>query len=422
MTMPERSKLLERLLAVTRNLGASMDLNGYLRSVLSAAAELTGSETASLLGYDEATGDLYFRFVPWFHKDAISAARIPLNASAAGWAFQNIKPLIISDAANDPRHYSKIDELAGFTTRSLLAVPLLYGGKPVGVMEIFNKTGEAAFDEQDILIAESLASLAAIAMQTDELEQNVISYRSEARDLDRLKNEFIAITSHELRTPLGLILGHSTFLRELIGDAHEEQVDAIIRNAARLKEIIESLTRVDNYQAGVARVRQRKLSITRVIEDVCASFREMADQKNITLALKAGAADLYVDADGSKVTIALSNLVKNAILFTNTGGHVIVSCEMQSSFVMVSVEDDGVGIPASELPLVFDRFYQVESHLTRKHGGMGLGLSVAKVMIEMHGGRIWAESTEGVGSTFRFLLPLGGDEPPAAPSSAFVQS
>lgn len=415
--------ILERLIAVTRSLGASVDLNGYLRSILSAAAELTGSETASLLGYDEATQDLYFRFVPWFHRDAISASRIPLESSAAGWTFKNIEPLVIHDAANDPRHYSKIDELAGFTTRSLLAVPLLCGGKPVGVLEIFNKRGTDPFDEQDISVAEALASLAAAAMQNDELEQNVISYRSEARDLDRLKNEFIAITSHELRTPLGLILGHSTFLRELIGNAHQEHVDAVIRNATRLKEIIESLMRVDNYQAGVARVRQRKLSMTRVIEDVCASFREMADQKNITLAIKAGSADVFVDADGSKITIAISNLVKNAILFTNTDGHVLVGCELQSNFVKVSVEDDGVGIPASELPLVFDRFYQVESHLTRKHGGMGLGLSVAKVMIEMHGGRIWAESTEGVGSTFRFLLPLGGEDTSAAPppSSAFGQ-
>ena len=403
----DQSKLITRLLEVTRNLGTSVDLETYLRSILSAATELTGSETASLMEYDEGAQDLYFKYVPWFHRDDIITARIPLTASAAGWVFLNVKPLIINDVKNDSRHYRKIDELAGFTTHSLLAVPLLLHGRAVGVFEIFNKKDNSYYNEQDIAVLEALSALATAAMQNEVLEGNVISYQSEARDLDRLKNEFIAITSHELRTPLGLILGHSTFLRELIGGQHQEQVDAIIRNASRLKDIIESLTSVDNYQTGGARIRQRKVSIARVVEDVSASFFEMAILKNISLKVDLqGGQDLFVDADGSKVAIVLSNLLKNAITFTNEGGHVIIHSELQSKFVKVSIEDDGVGIPANELPHIFDRFYQVESHLTRRHGGMGLGLSVAKVMIEMHGGRIWAESTEGVGSTFTFLLPV----------------
>ena len=402
-----QSQLLARLLEVTRALSTMVDLETYLRTILSAAAELTESETASLMEYDEVTRELYFKYVPWFHRDAISSARIPLNESAAGWVFLNVKPLIINDVKNDTRHYSKIDELAGFSTRSLLSVPLLLHGRPVGVFEVFNRQSNSYYTEEDIAIIEALAALATTAMQNDMLESNLISYQNETRELEKLKNEFIAITSHELRTPLGLILGHSTFLRELIGQQHQEQVDAIIRNATRLKEIIESLTSVDNYQSGGARIRQRKVSVTRVIEDISSSFREMAIQKGISLKVEMeGGQDLLVDADGSKVAIVLSNLVKNAITFTNEGGHVIIRSEQQSEFVKVVVEDDGVGIPAKDLARVFDRFYQVESHLTRRHGGMGLGLSVAKVMIEMHGGRIWAESTEGIGSTFSFLLPV----------------
>ena len=402
-----QSQLLARLLEVTRALSTMVDLETYLRTILSAAAELTESETASLMEYDEVTRELYFKYVPWFHRDAISSARIPLNESAAGWVFLNVKPLIINDVKNDTRHYSKIDELAGFSTRSLLSVPLLLHGRPVGVFEVFNRQSNSYYAEEDIAILEALAALATTAMQNDMLESNLISYQNETRELEKLKNEFIAITSHELRTPLGLILGHSTFLRELIGQQHQEQVDAIIRNATRLKEIIESLTSVDNYQSGGARIRQRKVSVARVIEDISSSFREMAIQKGISLKVEMdGGQDLLVDADGSKVAIVLSNLVKNAITFTNEGGHVIIRSEQQSEFVKVVVEDDGVGIPAKDLARVFDRFYQVESHLTRRHGGMGLGLSVAKVMIEMHGGRIWAESTEGIGSTFSFLLPV----------------
>lgn len=416
-----QSQLLARLLEVTRALSTMVDLETYLRTILSAAAELTESETASLMEYDEVTRELYFKYVPWFHRDAISSARIPLNESAAGWVFLNVKPLIINDVKNDTRHYSKIDELAGFSTRSLLSVPLLLHGRPVGVFEVFNRQSNSYYTEEDIVTLEALAALATTAMQNDMLESNVISYQNETRELDKLKNEFIAITSHELRTPLGLILGHSTFLRELIGQQHQEQVDAIIRNATRLKEIIESLTSVDNYQSGGARIRQRKVSVTRVIEDISSSFREMAIQKGISLKVEMeGGQDLLVDADGSKVAIVLSNLVKNAITFTNEGGHVIIRSEQQSEFVKVVVEDDGVGIPAKDLARVFDRFYQVESHLTRRHGGMGLGLSVAKVMIEMHGGRIWAESTEGVGSTFSFLLPVDLKNEEAENTAPFI--
>jgi len=416
-----QSQLLARLLEVTRALSTMVDLETYLRTILSAAAELTESETASLMEYDETTRELYFKYVPWFHRDAISSARIPLNESAAGWVFLNVKPLIINDVKNDTRHYSKIDELAGFSTRSLLSVPLLLHGRPVGVFEVFNRQSNSYYTEEDIAILEALAALATTAIQNDMLESNVISYQNETRELDKLKNEFIAITSHELRTPLGLILGHSTFLRELIGQQHQEQVDAIIRNATRLKEIIESLTSVDNYQSGGARIRQRKVSVTRVIEDISSSFREMAIQKGISLKVEMeGGQDLLVDADGSKVAIVLSNLVKNAITFTNEGGHVIIRSEQQSEFVKVVVEDDGVGIPAKDLARVFDRFYQVESHLTRRHGGMGLGLSVAKVMIEMHGGRIWAESTEGIGSTFSFLLPVDLKNEEAENTAPFI--
>lgn len=401
----DRVKLLERLFEITRNLSASVDLETYLQSILSAATELTGSESASLLEYDEVSQEFSFKFVPWFHRDAVSSARVPLSGSIAGWVFLNVRAIAIDDVENDSRHYGKIDELVGFKTKSLLGVPLILHGRPVGVFEVFNKNDN--YTGEDILIVETLASLASTAMQNDLLEKSIMSSQEEARELDKLKNEFIAITSHELRTPLGLILGHATFLRELVGNDFQEQVDAIIRNATRLKEIIESLSSVDNYETGGSLVRSRKASVTRIIEDVASSFHEMAVGKGIALKTETpDDDDLLVDIDGGKIAIVLSNLLKNALTFTNEGGQVTVRGEKKPEYITVTVQDNGLGIPAKDLPRIFDRFYQVESHLTRRHGGMGLGLSVAKVMIEMHGGRIWAESKEGKGSTFTFLLPI----------------
>lgn len=415
-----QTKILSRLLEVTRSLDSEADLESSLRLILSAATELTASETASLLEYDETALNFFFKYVPWFNQDSQggSTLRIPLNESIAGWVLLNKSSVTVNDAINDPRHSKKVDEFAGITIHSVLGAPLIVRDVPIGVLEVFNKRSN--YTKEDVLIVENLAALAAAAMEKDLLEKKVASSKEEARELDRMKNEFIAITSHELRTPLGLILGHSTFLKELLGGSYEDQVDVIIRNASRLKEIIESLTSVDNYQSGGALVRSRKVSIARIIEDVIVSFSEMANKKKITIkkALQPGY-ELWVDVDAGKVAIVLSNIMKNAITFTNEGGEIIIRGEQHPDYVKVSVKDNGIGIPTKDLPHVFDRFYQVEGHLTRRHGGMGLGLSVAKVMVEMHGGRIWADSEEGKGSIFSFILPVRSEPPAPASSSPF---
>ncbi|NJN79444.1 MAG: GAF domain-containing protein [Anaerolineales bacterium] len=410
MTSPDM-KLPARLLELTRNLSSVVELESYLQSLLSAATELTGSESATLLEYDEESKEFFFKSMLWFQRDEVRSAKIPVHGSVAGWVFSHNKPVTIDDVSKDDRHYKKIDELAGFTTKSILGVPVIFKEKTVAVLEVFNK--KEKYTEDDIRVSETLAALVAAAFQNDSLEKNILSTQEEARELEQLKNEFIAIASHELRTPLGLILGHATFLKELVsGDEYQEQVDTIIRNATKLKEIIESLTSVDNYETGSALLKSRKVSVTRIIEDVVISFNEMAKKKNITLKTEIQPGhELLVDIDGGKIAIVLSNLLKNAITFTNEKGEIVIRGEQHLDYVKVTVQDNGIGIPMKDLNHVFDRFYQVESHLTRKHGGMGLGLSVAKVMVEMHGGRIWAESKESTGSVFSFLLPVRNTQP-----------
>lgn len=409
---------LERLRELSRGLSAVGEVASYLRSILSTAVELTESETASIMEFDEGTKELQFSVVSWFHRDVLHGVKVPVEGSAAGWAFLQCKPLIIPDVSRDSRFYRKVDQLTGFKTRSLLAVPLLRHGLPIGAFETLNKANDANYTEDDVAVLETLASLASNAMRNDLLEKRLHGFANEIKEFDRLKNDFIAITSHELRTPLGLILGHATFLREMLAAQYHQHLDTIIRNAYKLKEIIEDLSSVDNYQTGMARLRQRKVSVSRIIEDVAASFQQMAAQKNVGIRVVRSDNELLVEADGGKIAIALSNLLKNAVTFTDSGGQVLIKSEVIPGFVKVSVIDNGIGIPAQDLSRIFERFFQVESHLTRRHGGMGLGLSVAKVIIEMHGGRLWAESVEGKGSNFTFLLPC---EPQAAEVNASAQ-
>jgi len=406
MTLSKKASNLDRLPSVIRGLGSASDTEEFLQRLITAAIELTNSASASVLAFEESSNSLRFVAVPWFWQELLKDILVPLDESIAGWVFANKKPLFIQDATKNAHHYKLIDQTTNFTTSTLLAIPMEYKGETIGVLEVVNKANNANYTEDDLTILEILALFAATALWNANLEKQIQGTRNEFAKLDRLKSNFIGITSHELRTPLGLILGHATFLKEMIGEEHREPMETIIRNATRLKEIIESLTQVDNYEAGVSSIRQNTISISRVVNNVVSSFQDMAASKNITLQTDAKDEDLQVEADANKITVAISNLVRNAITFTNDGGQVIVTVESVTGHVQVSVKDNGIGIPANDIPHIFDRFFQVESHLTRHHTGMGLGLSVAKSMVEMHGGRIWVESEEGEGSTFSFLLPL----------------
>lgn len=397
---------MKRLLAITHELESATDIEKLVQRLKLAASELTNSEAVSILEFDEKSNSLRFVAASWFSQQSLKDIVVPLEGSIAGWVFGHNEPLIVHDAENDPRHFKGVDQAINFRTSSLVAVPLTYQGNTIGVLEVVNKADNAHYTEDDVAILEILALYAAMTLWNSKLEARIQNTRDEIFELERLKTNFIAITSHELRTPLGLILGHATFLKETVPEEYCEPLDIIIRNAARLKEIIENLTEVDNYETGAARVRQRSISVSRIVEDVISSFQDMASRKNITLQADICDEELPVEADANKITVAVSNLVRNAITFTNEGGKVLVKVEPVTGHAQVSVSDNGIGIPANDLSRVFERFFQVEEHLTRRNTGMGLGLSVAKTMIELHGGRIWVESVEGEGSTFTFLLPV----------------
>jgi len=401
---------LERLAELVRGLPSAPDDGAYLRGLVSAAAELTGSETSALLEHDRETARLRFAVLPPGVPEALSGSHIPVEGSLEGRVVQSGFPEVFPDVSREAGHDRRSDAVRGVSVLSMLAVPVRLDNEVMGVLEVINPA--APYTPADARLLEALAALAASVLQAGLLHQRIARSLEEVTRLERLKSDFIGISSHELRTPLGLILGHATFLRETLDERYSEQVDTIIRNAGKLKDIIETLSNVDNYETGTARVRSKKVSLREIIEDVAASFEPLAQQKNIELKTALPPGGLMVEAEGGKIAIALSNLVKNAVTFTNENGHILIAAESMPGHFKVSVTDDGIGIPADVLPRIFERFYQVESHLTRRYGGMGLGLSVARSMIEMHHGRLWAESTEGRGSTFIFLLPV---ERPTAP-------
>jgi signal transduction histidine kinase len=401
----------DRLLEISRVLTSTLELRPLLDSIVEIACELTNSEAASILLYDEKSDELKFQAAPGRQAADLKDLKVPLDASVAGWIFNNALPLVIQDAEADTRVYREVDRSLGFNTRSILGVPLVVQQRPTGVIEVVNKRGDDPFSEDDLAVLETLASQAAIAIENARLLGKLRDANIELQRLDGMKSDFIAIASHELRTPLGLILGHATFIKDLVPEDYQEQMDVIIRAAIRLKEIIEDMSAIAHSEQGMSRVRRKGFSVSQLIDEVIGRFMDEAHEKEIDLTEDIPTdQDLVVVGDRDKIDLALTNLVRNAIAFTDSGGQVGVKAELGGGYVQVFVVDTGIGIPETETERVFERFYQVESHLTRKHGGMGLGLSIAKAMVEMHNGQIWCESKPGVGSLFCFQLPASTEK------------
>jgi len=410
-----RNQQLERLLEISRTLSSTLELAPLLQAVVDTACELTESEAASILLYDSNSGQLRFEVGPGYQQEGLSKISVPLESSIAGWVFTHGQPLIVADAAKDPRIYRAVDRALNFDTRSILAVPMMVKREVIGVIEAVNKSEQDHYTEDDRAILETLAAHAAVAIENARLLERLQEANTELRRLDTMKSDFIAIASHELRTPLGLILGHATFLKDLISKDYAEQMEVIIRSAMRLKTIVEDFSTISHKDEGMSRVRRSRFSLGKLVEDMNTRFREAAVEKKIEFGFDVPNDDpLMIEGDRDKVDVALANLVRNAITFTDSGGQVGIKAEGIPGYVRVFVVDTGIGIPTESVGRVFDRFFQVEAHLTRRHGGMGLGLSIAKAMVEMHHGQIWCESKEGTGSLFCFILPVDEKQATAA--------
>lgn len=402
----KRIEQLERLLDVGNKLSALLELEPLLQTIISAAADLTNSQEASILMYDARTEDLAIVASPCLGDEPPGRLHLSLSGTVAGQVFTSGQPMTVVDAAGDELFSRSAESELDCDTYNILAVPMQIKGEVTGVLTAVNKLDDEPFTDQDQHILETLAAQAAIAIQNANLLKQAQDAYEELSKFDQVKSDFIAITSHELRTPLGLILGHATFMQEMVPKELKPQVDVIIDAAMRLKDIVDDLSKVNNFETGMSRVRRRQVNINQLLQQITSSCRSLAKENKIELELNLPAEEIHVEGDNEKIGIAVNHLVRNALIFNDPGGKAIVNLKSTSDQIQIEVIDNGIGIPARDIDRIFDRFYQVESHMTRKHGGMGLGLPVSRMMVEMHKGSIEVESVEGKGSKFTIQLPL----------------
>jgi CheY-like chemotaxis protein len=258
------------------------------------------------------------------------------------------------------------------------------------------------FTEQHEQLAAGIAAWASVALENARL------YR-EAREADRLKDEFLAVLSHELRTPLNAIMGYARLLRGgiLSGDKASRGLETLERNASALTQIVEDVLDISRIIAGKIRLDVQPVELPMVVHNAIATVQPAADARHVRLQAIIDPRVGPVSGDPDRLQQVVWNLLSNAVKFTPKQGRVQVRVERVNSHIEVIVSDTGIGIRPDFLPHVFERFRQAEGGLKRTTAGLGLGLSIVKHIVEMHGGSVHAASEgEGRGATFRVRLPL----------------
>lgn len=397
---------LSRLVENSVTLNSTLDLDRLLEIIIISATDLLESEAASILLVDKKTNDLYFAASTGSDPEEIKRMPVPLDGSIAGTIFRKAKPMIINDVKADPRHFRDVGERLNFEVRSLIGVPLHIREEVTGVLEAVNKR-DGGYDESDLHTLMNIASQAAVAINNARLVEALQGAYNELGKLDRFKSEFIAIASHELRTPLGLILGYAALLKEETDQAAAQLAEMVLNSALRMRKLIEAMTNMNMLQVGTVEMDFKIQALQPVVSEAYEEVSTMIQTKGQRSEICLTEEPLYSYVDGPKLTLAIVNLLNNAMHFTPMGGRIDIELKQHGTEAWIQIRDNGAGIPEDQLTQIFEQFYQVDRHMTRRHGGLGLGLAIVRAIAQAHGGRVWADSDgSGKGSAFTIALPI----------------
>lgn len=289
--------------------------------------------------------------------------------------------------------------LEALAPRSLLSVPLISAGRVMGVLTLVSVDEQRRYGPEDLAIAEEMAARAAGAIENAELFQR-------AQQATRARDEILAVVAHDLRNPLNTIrMAAGMLLEEMAGSPHERHLQILHRSTERMDRLIQDLLDVTRIESGRLAVELRRERLEPLLDEALITLRPLAEAKGLTLEAMPCPALPQVMMDAQRLLQVLSNLVGNAVKFTPEGGCITLSAAAQPSEVRMGVQDTGPGIPPDQLPHVFGQFWQANRSDRR---GIGLGLAIAKGIVDAHGGRIWVECPSEGGSIFSFTLPCNG--------------
>jgi signal transduction histidine kinase/PAS domain-containing protein len=407
-----RAANLSTVAAVSTTASTVLDPDELLQAIVDLTKERFGLYHSHIYLSNEALGTLLLAAGAGEtgRQMVASGHSIPMDAerSLVARAARQHHAVIINDVQNEPGF---LPNVLLPETRAEMAMPMIVGDNFLGVFDI-QSSNVNGFSEEDASIYSTLTAQVAVALQNARLYMEQAATVTQLRELDRLKSSFLANMSHELRTPLNSILGFTdVMLEELDGPLTpnmDNDLKLIQKNGKHLLHLINDVLDMAKIESGKMNLIIEKFNLNETIEDVMSLTSSLAHEKSVALSMDvASDQNVFIRADHTRLRQVLINLVNNGIKFTEKGG-VSVRVTHQGNDVLIAVKDTGLGIPTDHLDSVFQEFTQVDTTTTRKAGGTGLGLPISRRLIEMHGGKLWAESSgqNGEGSTFNILLPV----------------
>ncbi len=418
--LDERTNELTRSVGELKALGevgqavsSTLDLETVLTSIVSHAVQLSGTDGGAIYEYDEPSEEFLLRATDHMEEELINALRANpprLGDGVVGRAAASHEPVQVPNILEERAYAPRMREmLERFGFRASLAVPLLREGHIIGGLVVRRKSiGE--FRPEVIELLKTFATQSVLAIQNARLFREIEDKSRQIEAANRHKSEFLANMSHELRTPLNAIIGFSEVLGErLFGELNEKQAeytDDILSSGRHLLSLINEILDLSKVEAGRMELELATFDLPLAIDNARTFVRERATRHGITL-------DVTIDdrlsdfvGDERKIKQILLNLLSNAVKFTPEGGRIGINARQADSSVEISVTDSGIGIAPEDQPKVFEEFRQVGADYAHKSEGTGLGLTLAKKFVELHGGKIWVESEVGKGSKFTFTLPV----------------
>lgn len=381
----------QKLAEIARDLASTLDLNTLLERIVNLAADLNNAEEASILLYEPQKQQLYFQ--AFTNQDGAAQMRgitVP-SESIAGWVALHRQPVIITDVHQDNRFFRKVENLIQFKTRSIVAVPMIAQERLIGVLEVLNKRSDTFTTlDQEVLMV--LAGQAAIAIENARLFH---------------QSDLIAEMVHELRTPLTSIFTITFLLqRQNVPEAQRIALAQTIQSETqRLNEMASSFLDMARLESGRSEFHLTAFDAGKLLRECCEMIRGRAEERQIKLEIEVQSDLPLLTADRDKIKQVLLNLLTNAVKYNRTGEMIRARTWLASNQIWFMVQDTGVGIPAEQIPHLFEKFFRVNPQNSNVPG-TGLGLYICKKIIESHGGQILVKSQENVGTNIEFCLPL----------------
>jgi PAS domain S-box-containing protein len=413
--LSEYERLLEKVTGLAQTLGTARDLRAIFRGLRDFTLLSVPCDGLFVSLYDPIR-DVRTACYGWGDLEEIDTSQLPPmpvnNIGPNSRAIRTNKVIITDDYMNTTRGHPAVivGPDNGARPQSSLCAPMAVMGRIIGTIEV-QSYERFAYREEHITAMRLAANLTAVAVENVGLLERESTARAAAEESNRLKDEFLATVSHELRTPLTAILGWSRMLESASLDAEiaKRAIDTIKRNAKVQAQIVDDILDVSRIITGNLYLELQPIELAPVLESAINVVRPTADAKGIQIEVDFSNEPTAVPGDADRLQQVFWNLLSNAVKFTPSGGKVRVQLRKVDSKVEVEVADTGKGITAEFLPFVFDRFRQADSTSTRQHGGLGLGLAIARHLIEIHGGSIQALSEgDGAGARFIVSLPIVG--------------